>query len=332
VESLALHPAFTRFSPAEFFSGLTGAFDGEARLQGISLTCRVDPDVPEELAGDVEILRHILVHLISNAVKYTLNGGVRVEAAPLKTEKINTAVLHILVADTGPGLSDAKTTVLFNPPAGEKGAAGVFYDASGSHLFMVANYVKLLGGELCVMSEPGKGTEMHLSIPFALRILEEDEFLPPEETEAAPLPSSPALRPRMGAGAKGRVLVVDDDVATRSVVTSILRQMGYETDEAEDGMRALELLESGNFDLVFMDIIMPGMSGLDATWRIRKDESGRYPRGIPIVAMTAPTVIGELERYAVAGMNDYLPKPVVIEDVKNVLTNLFGAEASHPES
>jgi signal transduction histidine kinase/CheY-like chemotaxis protein/PAS domain-containing protein len=330
VDSLALHPAFSRFAPAEFFLGLVGGFDEEARIRGLALTCRVDPDVPEELAGDAEILGHILVHLVSNAVKYTLSGGVHVEVAPLRTEKINTAVLHIVVADTGPGLPDAKTAVLFSPPSGG-GDAGTFHDASGSHLFIVANYVKLLGGELCVVSEQGEGTEMHLSIPFALRILEEDDFLPSEETEAPAPPPAPRPRARKG-GAKGRVLVVDDDAATRKVVTHILQQVGYEADEAEDGERALELLESGSFDLVFMDVAMPGLSGIDVTRRIRKDERGRYPRGIPVVAMTAPTMIGELERYAVAGMNDYLPKPVVIEDVENVLNNLFGAAGAPPEA
>ncbi len=316
VDALSLHPDIVRFKPKEFFSEALEPFRAEAEMQGISYNWEIDPELPEELAGDPALLRRILTHLVYNAVKYTASGGVEVRVTRLQTQKLNRAAVYILISDTGLGLSDAKLAGLFGKFAS---AGSPARDGAGLGLAMVTGYVKLMKGELCVMSEQGRGTEMHLMLPFALEVMDEEylsDGMPPMFYDQSALPGR--------RNAKGSILVVDDDPTSRQIVVLILQKMGYEAEGAEDGTGALQLLEKKEFDLLFMDILMPGMSGIDVTLKIRNDTTGRYPSHIPIVAMTGNAMLGDPEKFLAAGMNDYLSKPIIIEDMANVLQNILG--------
>jgi CheY-like chemotaxis protein len=177
------------------------------------------------------------------------------------------------------------------------------------------------------VSEAQQGTEMHLVLPFALKLPDENLFFEAAEEEMLPLPNSadPPVAPGREAAArtKKRILVVDYIPTSMQTMVLILQKIGYEAIGADSGANALDLLEKQPFDLVFMDIQMPQMNGTETTTHIRNDNTGRYPRGIPIVAMTAHTKLGDPEKFLAAGMNDYLSKPVIIEDIANILNNLL---------
>jgi len=320
----ALVHDIVRFDVADVVYEALYSFADEAEAKGITFDSRLDPALPKELVGDRTLLRLIITHLVDNAVKYTVVGGVSVDIAPLSTAKADTVVLRILVADTGLGISDAQLGSLFRSfPEGAQNPK-LLSENTSFGLAMVRSYVRLLEGELCVISEPEQGTEMHLVLPFSLTLPEEDIL---EEEETLPFlhaPLEPALVRIQGAArTKGRILVVDDVPTNMQIVVLILQKMGYEALGAESGAKALHLLETEHIDLVFMDIQMPHMNGMETTAHIRNDLTGRYPRDIPIVAMTAHAMLGDPEKYLAAGMNDYLSKPVIIEDIANILNSLL---------
>jgi CheY-like chemotaxis protein len=231
-----------------------------------------------------------------------------------------------MVTDTGLGISDAQLGALFRSFSDEAQSAKPPPENTSFGLAMVRSHVRLLEGELCAISEPGQGTEMHLVLPFALQLPEEELFSEAAEDTLPFLPgsleSAPA-RSQSSAKTKGRILVVDDIPTNMQIMVLILQKMGYEAIGADSGASALTLLEKGSFELIFMDIQMPQMNGMEVTAQIRNDNTGRYPRDIPIVAMTAHAMLGDPEKYLAAGMNDYLSKPVIIEDIANILNGLL---------
>ncbi|MDR2694887.1 MAG: response regulator [Deltaproteobacteria bacterium] len=326
VEPPALVHDVTRFRVTDFFYETLHNFADEAEAKGITFDSRLDPGLPEELVGDHALLRQIIYHLVDNAVKYTVVGGVSVDVAPLPSGKADRAVLHIIVTDTGLGISDTQLDTLFRSFSDGARHPQSLSENTSFGLAMVRSHIRLLGGELCAVSEPEQGTEMHLVLPFALKLPEEEIFsAAADETLPflqVPLDAAPA-RSQSAAQTKGRILVVDDITTNMQIMVLILQKMGYEAIGADSGAKALNLLAKEPFDLIFMDIQMPRMSGMETTAHIRNDFTGRYPRDIPIVAMTAHAMLGDPEKYLAAGMSDYLSKPVIIEDIANILNNLL---------
>ena len=329
VAPLALVHEATRFNTTDFFRELLYRFADDAEAKGITFSSSFDPGLPTELVGDSALLRLIMNHLLDNAVKYTVVGGVSVDVTLLPFAKENQAMLHIVVSDTGLGISDSHLSTLFRSfsdgPHNPKLLPG---NTTSFGLAMVRSYVRLMEGELCAVSEPKQGTEMHLVLPFALKLPDEGQLFF-EATGKNGLPFLPAsldavpARSQDSSKSKGRILIVDDMPTHMQIMVLILQKMGYEAIGADSGAKALELLEKDPFDLVFMDIQMSHMSGTEATAQIRNDRTGRYPKNIPIVAMTAHAMLGDPEKYLAAGMNDYLSKPVIIEDIVNILNNLL---------
>jgi CheY-like chemotaxis protein len=319
----------TRFEVADFFHEALHDFADAAAAKGITFDTSLDPELPKELVGDCTHLRLIMRHLVDNAVKYTVVGGVTVNISLLPSRKTNRALLHIMIADTGLGISDAQLGGLFRSfPDGAQNP-NLLSENTSFGLAMVHSYVRLLEGELCVISEAEQGTAMHLVLPFARELLEEELFSAATmEEETLPflqavLNSAPTRSQSPAQKTKGRILVVDDMPSNLQIMALILQKMGYEAIGAASGAKALALLEEKAFDLVFMDIQMPHMNGIDTTAHIRNDNTGRYPRDIPIVAMTAHAMLGDPEKYLAAGMDDYLSKPVIIEDIANILNSLL---------
>jgi CheY-like chemotaxis protein/signal transduction histidine kinase len=308
-------PQITRFGVADFFCETLHSFAEQAATKGITFDSRLDPQLPEELAGDLGLLRLIITHLVGNAVQYTAVGGVTVHVAPLPSGNADKSVLHIMIADTGLGISDTQMHDLSRSIAPEH---------AGSGLAVVRGHVRLLEGELCITSEPGQGTEAHLVLPFALHLPEESLFSEAAEESLPFLPHDPDFTSAQNQDAvKGRILVVDDIPTNMQIMVLILQKMGYEAVGADSGAQALSLLEEDDFDLVFLDILMPHMDGMEVTARIRNDDGGRYPRDIPIVAMTAHAMPGQPEEYLAAGITDYLSKPVIVEDIANILNTIL---------
>jgi signal transduction histidine kinase/ActR/RegA family two-component response regulator len=258
----------------------------KSRRNGIDLRLEVTPEVPAQVTGDGPRIRQIISNLISNAVKSTERGsvGVRIDG---RFSGSNQFLMRIAVHDTGTGVpADRLLPSLDKRNGADRGA--------GLPLAIAQKLVELHGGEIHVESELGCGSTCIVTLPCAIA-----------SGTAAPNPEAPLPNTT---SASRRLLVVEDNLVNQKVVTAVLRKRGFAIELANDGREALAKLESGvDFDLILMDVQMPGLDGLEATRIIRKDQRWK---ALPIVAMTAHAMTGDKERCLEAGMNGYISKPV----------------------
>src|SRR5579863_176475 len=253
---------------------------------GIKLGVEVAPEVPAQVTGDGPLIRQIISNLIANAVKSTERGsvGVRIDGRFSGSSQF---LMRIAVHDTGTGIPADRLLSVFDNRNQSDGGTGL-------PLVIARKLVELHGGEIHVESELGCGSTFIVTLPCAIA------SGTAASSSEAPLPKT--------ASAPSRLLVVEDNQVNQKVVTAVLRKRGFAIELANDGREALAKLESGaNFDLILMDVQMPGLDGLEATRLIRKDQRWK---ALPIVAMTAHAMTGDKERCLEAGMNGYISKPV----------------------
>jgi PAS domain S-box-containing protein len=293
------------FSLAETLAAVLDLAAAAAAAKGISLAATIDPALPARLAGDAQRLRQVLNNLVDNAVKFTAVGGVTVSAESLGAEADGRVRLRLAVADTGIGIPRPVQARLFRSWSQGDAAIAQHFGGSGLGLTICRRLVRLMGGEIAIESEPGRGATftVTLSLPAAEAASGEAER-PLHLTPAAP---APAIAP----GSQGRILVAEDSRANQIVAAALLRRAGYAVEIAEDGDQAVARAAAGGFDLVLMDVQMPGRTGLEATAAIRAlpGPAGR----VPIVAMTAAALPGDREACLAAGMDGYVAKPVASE-------------------
>ncbi len=303
------------FSPGSVADDVLESLRLLAEQKGLELVARIDPAVPRVVLGDPHRLRQLLVNLGSNAVKYTMAGSVT-----MSVQANNDTGVRFSVSDTGPGIPQDAIPTLFDPYSQARKADG--RKGTGLGLAISRQLVELMGGSL-ELETSESGTSFWFDVEFreARRASDHDVNAKPEA---------------MGTG---RILVVDDSPVNLMLSSAQLDRLGYSATTVESGAAALELLEerigsSEPIDVVLMDWHMPGMDGLEATARIRELELRKGSNRIPIVAMTASVLSGDRERCLAAGMDDYLPKPVSIDDLRAKLTEWLvpqAAEQSEPD-
>lgn len=280
----------------------------------LGLTLAVDEDVPRHILTDSSRLRQILLNLIGNAVKFTAEGEVRVTAeltpAPA-AEKLGR--LRILVADTGIGISREQQERLFTPFTQADSSTTRRFGGTGLGLAISKRLAVLLGGELSLVEHPGAGATFALELPAVLPGPE--QMTGPAGPPDLELPAFDAVPGHH----LPRVLVVDDNTLNRRLTSQLLRQLGAENETVASAEECFARLEESSFELILMDVQMPGMDGLEATRRIRRREEADGIVRTPIVALTADAMVGDRERCLAAGMNDYLTKPIRREALARVL-------------
>jgi len=311
--------------PRELVDSVCRAFAPEAEAMGLALACQVDGEVPETVLSDPGRIRQILFNLLGNALKFTETGRVGLQVTPLPHELANgDRQLLFTVSDTGIGIPPDKLDVIFEPFTQADSSLSRKYHGTGIGLGIVRQLVGLMGGSICVDSAPGEGTSMYFTLgygpaqivglggPGGRGVLEGQGVDRPGDGEV------PVL-----AGLK--VLLAEDDRVNRITATRFLERLGMSVTCAENGKRALEMLEQGDFDLVIMDIQMPEMNGIEATRAIRNSTilTLRAKSRIPVLAMTAHAMSGDREQFLEAGMNDYLVKPVELGELKRVIERVI---------
>lgn len=258
-----------------------------ARLKDLDLTLEIDPATPTWLAGDPVRLRQILLNLISNALKFTEEGGVSVRISPLTPQGV-----EILVTDTGIGMRQDQQAKLFHAFSQAEISTTRRFGGTGLGLSICRQLVELMGGDISVTSEPGSGSAFRVALPLASGVA------PPvikAESEIVSL--------------EGRqILVVDDNRVNQAVAKAILEAAGAVVTLANDGVEGLEKLRAGDFGVILMDVHMPRMDGIEALNRIRAGEAGRFD--IPVIALTADAMSGEGERLVRLGFDEAHPKPI----------------------
>jgi signal transduction histidine kinase/CheY-like chemotaxis protein len=300
------------FSLRALSSDLASLYGHQLRDKKLGFDLRIDRAVPDFIIGDRTRLWQVLTNLISNAIKFTLRGGVQIRIAMINGEQRR---LRFSVHDTGIGIAKDKQEVIFESFKQADGTTTRLFGGTGLGLSISRKLVQLMGGELLLHSDPGRGSEFYFELPCRIAAAPEQ----PDDDDSAALDIPRDIR----------ILLVEDNVVNQKVAQGILAKLGFaQVTVAENGMDALAKLQEAPFDLVFMDVQMPVVDGFEATQRIRT--SGAVFAGIPIVAMTANALDGDRERCLAAGMNDYLSKPIQKEALREMLQR-YG-KFLHPET
>ncbi len=330
------------FEVREVCDSVSELFAVTAGDKEIVLECSIDPDFPCQVLGDAARVRQILFNLVGNALKFTPKGRVRVDIVSFAAGKSGQLRALFSVSDTGIGIADDEIGNLFYPFSQANGSYTRVYQGAGLGLAIVRRLVELMGGNIAVESTVGKGTTVHVVLPFSL---------------PSAMPASAARTADRGAKKKQalRVLLVEDDPSNSLPTRKLLENAGHSTVLAEDGQEAVELFRTGDFDCVLMDIQMPVMDGIEATRHIRaaedtgqrtkdperktdeemagvdsvRQQSSGLPhqtrRRTPIIALTAYAMAGDREKFMAAGMDDYLVKPVGMQDLEMALSRICDA-------
>jgi signal transduction histidine kinase/CheY-like chemotaxis protein len=286
--------------------------------KGLSFDMVLSPDLPEDITVDSGKLRQVLTNLIANAVKYTEKGGVFLKVEVVERKSPHLARLHFEVEDSGVGIREEDQEIIFSPfeqignqPATESG--------TGLGLAICKQYAELLGGHIGVISEPGKGSLFHLEILVSIPA-------PSEKTITEP------LHGHVVGLAKGqeryRILIVEDKLENRLLLHSLLEPLGFDLREAINGQEAVEQFGQWRPHLIWMDIRMPVMNGLEATRRIKGSEAGVDTK---IVALTAHALEEERIEILEAGCDDFIRKPYRDTEIFGALAKQLGVRFLYAE-
>jgi len=292
------------FSLRPMLGNLLGMLAVRATEKGLELDHVVDPEVPWHLRGDPGRLRQILTNLIGNAVKFTSQGKVSL-AVRLVSEDETGPLLRFSVQDTGIGISKRHIAALFTPFTQADVSTTRRFGGTGLGLSISKRLVERMGGEIGALSEEGSGSTFWFTVRLGRASAETSEPPMPELSQ-----KKHHFRAGEAPGRGARILLAEDNRVNQIVAVKILERMGCRVDVAASGLQALRALRAAPYDLVFMDVEMPEMDGLEATRLIRSGTAGETVREIPIVAMTAHAMQGDRERFMGAGMTDYVTKPI----------------------
>ncbi|TMA67175.1 MAG: response regulator [Deltaproteobacteria bacterium] len=294
------------FSLRESVGDSVRTHEPRAQDRDLALTCEIAPSVPDAVVGDPRRLRQVIEKLVDNAIKFTAQGGVAVRVdAEVAADEV---LLHCSVADTGIGIPREQQETIFEPFVQGDGSATRRYGGTGLGLAIASDVVQLMGGNIWVESEAGRGSTFH----FTARLAQEPLSPPAPDRRPAPL--------RGGAGGL-HVLLAEDNAVNRKVAVRLLEKRGHTVVAVEDGRQALRALDGERFDIALMDVQMPEMDGFEATAAVRARE--RVEGGhLPIVALTAYAMKGDRERCLEAGMDAYVAKPVNADELFATLERL----------
>jgi signal transduction histidine kinase/CheY-like chemotaxis protein len=284
-----------------------------ARQKGLDLNWFVEPAVPACIIGDAGRLWQVLVNLLGNAIKFTERGSVGVRVS-VEWQTEDAAFLQFSVYDSGPGIPVAKQQSIFEAFSQADGSTTRRFGGTGLGLTISARLVEIMGGNIWVESQLGKGSTFHFTAHFGIADVRETLKTP----DPAPAPS---------VAPEGiRVLLVEDNAVNRILATRLLEKRGYTFLIAEDGRQALEMLKADRFDVLLTDIQMPQIDGFELTAAIRKGESGASVH-LPVIAMTAHALKGDKERCIKAGMDGYVSKPIRADELYAALDKAVSVRA-----
>jgi signal transduction histidine kinase/ActR/RegA family two-component response regulator len=302
------------FAVGECVRDAAAALQVPVHQKGLKLEVQVAPEVPERVHGDPARIRQVLLNLVHNAIKFTTRGTIEIGVKRFEGVQEQNVRLHFYVADTGVGISQEKLALIFEPFRQADGSTTRQHGGTGLGLTICSRLIQLMGGNIWVESEPGKGSSFHFIIP--LQPARQGNLMPPEQQALAFLPPG---TPRL------RILVAEDNLINQKIAARVLEKAGYEVTVAGDGREALAAWHKQAFDLVLMDIQMPHLNGFECTAAIRAAEKPGAKR-VPILALTAHALNGYDLRCLDAGMDGYVSKPMRAEALLAAIHRVIMAE------
>ncbi len=280
-----------------------------ASQKDIELQVEIDQNLPQCIRGDSTRLRQVLMNLLSNAVKFTGKGWIRLTVTVLSADEPDIE-LYFSVEDTGIGIPQDRINELFQEFTQVDASITRKFGGTGLGLAISRRLVEMMGGTIGVESRLGKGSKFWFTVKFTLGNPDSNNC---QENPNALLANIDLLEKIKAKECIKRILVVDDNHVNRQVIVAMLRKLGIQTEAVSNGEEAVEALSVIPYDLVFMDIQMPVMDGMEATRRIRAKGSPVINPDIPIIALTAHAFSEEVKKFLEAGMNDHMAKPIIAE-------------------
>jgi signal transduction histidine kinase len=297
----------TPFDLRRLSSSIDNILRPQFKKKGLGLSWESDRDLVHYLVGDARRIMQVVVNLLSNALKHTTAGGVRVhisqESGGVQEDDL---ILALQVVDTGSGIPQDKLESIFESftqleETGQRSSGG-----AGLGLALCRRLARLMGGDVVAQSEPGRGS----AFTFTAKLRRA-----PRDFEAEPAPAETVSTAASGYS----VLAAEDNPLNAELLRHHLTALGHAPILVANGQEALDALAEKNFDLILMDMEMPVLDGLETTRRIRAGESGRNDPNIPIIAVTAHALPEYRKMCEQAGMSDYLPKPIRFNNLAEVL-------------
>ena len=283
-----------------------------ANNKGLQLDCSFGNNIPKLVKGDGQRIQQVLNCLLSNAIKFTSEGSVRVKIASMDMEGENKVKIRMAVADTGIGISEANMSKLFIRFSQVDSSDTRRYGGSGLGLVITKQIVELMGGNIKVQSKEDIGSTFIVEVPMKV-VKASDDALEEVEKEEEPAVFS------INAHSKARILVAEDEPVNQQVIGKLLGMAGFSYDIAENGQKAVELFKQKIYDAALFDVQMPVMDGIAATQEIREIEQKEKRKRLPIIAVTARAMFGDKERILENKLDDYIAKPYNLNDVVETL-------------
>ncbi len=316
IESGKLELVTVPFSPRMLINQLERMFSAMVKEKGLRFEVALASGLPEMVVSDPARIQQIGVNLLSNALKFTSQGVIRLRLSGAEADSAGVMTLELQVSDSGKGILPENIARVFQPFVQEDLSTTRKYGGTGLGLAISRHLAEMLGGEISVASRVGEGSTFTCRIPCKVSqhvlLSDQQQRMKADELRAATR--------------RLRILVAEDSVVNCKMMEAILRLEGHRVRFAENGRKALELWRSEPFDLILMDIQMPEMDGVQATKVIRAEEAERGER-IPIIALTAYAMSGDRQRFLDADMDDYLAKPITAEQLRRLLWEYGRREA-----
>ncbi len=285
------------FDVEQLVASACRSFMPQAAKKPLALEYLVSPAAAAPSRGDPARLRQVINNLVGNAVKFTDAGSVRVRVDR------DGETLSLEVADTGPGIPADRRSAIFEPFVQGDGTTSRRFGGTGLGLTICRRVVQLMGGDITLESELGVGSTFRVRVHLPKVLIDRGPARP-----TRPLTTQRPMR----------VLLAEDNLINARLTCAIIEKLGHQVEVVSNGQQALDALGGAAFDLVLMDVQMPVVDGLEATRRIRTDLKGAH-RHVPIVALTANAMRGDDLVCLSAGMDAYLPKPVTVDALKDML-------------
>lgn len=305
IEAGKIKMDLVQFNVKQLISDLISRMNDKARAKNLELICDISSEIPEYIKGDPKKIGQILTNLITNAIKFTQEGCVIIKSR-LKSQSDNKLELEFEVKDTGIGIPFDKQEFLFENFTQIDESDTRKFGGAGLGLAISKKLAALMEGHISISKSDEKGSEFKLTI----------------NVDPVDIVDLSGCKPGINI-TDLTVLIVDDNPVNLKVLQGLCKKLKWRVESANNGKQAIGLLENQDYDIVFMDCQMPEMNGYEATKIIRDPDSNVRNHDVPVIAVTANISDDNRKKCHMAGMNDFIPKPVKIEMLHTVIQNIF---------
>ncbi len=308
IEAGKMDVILKEYNPKNIFNSLANLAKSRIGEKNIEFSLAIPPDLPGILKGDVNKVKQIILNLLTNAIKYTNKGYVKLIVNCINKDKFCT--LNILVEDTGKGIKEENIDKLFTRFERLDIERNTTVEGTGLGLAITKNLVEMMNGKISVQSKFEKGSKFSVQLKQEIISMESIEDL--EKTKEIDY----------GLLKNKNILIVDDSKINLKVACQILKPYNFNITTCDSGYEALEIIESSSFDLILLDIMMPKMNGIETLRRLKMQDEF----DTPIIALTADAIEGSDEKYMNAGFNDYLSKPIDKNKLNDILNKYLRSD------